>query len=213
MSDFSSTSYDPNKPVTNTPHDSVPTPQFSQQQTAPAAPSFSYDLNSVNPMADLSYNSFLRGYGLDKSSAQAQASYQRGSLNAQLQAGAQGFNTQRKEGVTDANEMSAARGAARSSSNLLSQDKVVRDVNSKESAFRQGIADQQAQVAFGLQNTMNQLDTQKAEQEMQARESQVEMMNKQIAYQRAAHDLGIDPSMSSLLMYGYNGGAPLPGSY
>jgi hypothetical protein len=175
------------------------------QPSAAKVPDFNYNLGSVNPMTDLSYNTFARGYGMNKSNAEAQARYGRESLNAQLQGAMQGFNTQRKEGVTDANESATLNGGVSSSANLLSQDRVVRDVNTKEAAFRQGIADQQAQLAFGLQNTLTGLDTQRAEAEMQARQNLLAQQNQAVAYQQAAAALGLDPSLASLLQAGYNG--------
>lgn len=176
-----------------------------QLQQSASVPDFSYSLGSVNPMTDLSYRTFARGYGMSKSNAEAQARYGRESLNAQLQQGLQGFGTQRTEGVNDVNEAQTLNGNVSSSANLLGQDKVVRDVNSRESAFRQGIADQQAQLAFGLQNQIGSLDTQRAEQEMQARQAIVQQQNQAIAYQQALSQLGLDPSLAPLLQAGYNG--------
>lgn len=179
--------------------------QQSQAPSQPKMPEYSYDLNSVNPEGYLGYKTFLGGYGYDKTSAQSQANYKNQSLAAQLAQGLPGFETERKEGVLNANESAGQRGAIRSSSNLLSQDNVVRDVNTKESAFRQGIADQQAQTAFGLQDTLNQLEQSRAQQELQARQAMLQQQNQQIAYQRAASQYGIDPSLASMIGNGYNG--------
>lgn len=174
---------------------SVPTPKPQakpvQAPTAPL-PDFTYDLNGINPASDLSYNSFLRGYGYDAGSARAQAARQRASLQAQLEGALPQFGEQLKEGLTDVRESAANRGATRSSSNLLGQDKVQRDVSSREAALRSGIADKQAQVTFGLEDTLAGLERQKAEEGLQARARLLEQQNQQIAYQRALAELGMN---------------------
>lgn len=158
---------------------SVAASTAAQQQ--PQSPAFNYDLNGVNPANDLQYNSFLRGYGLDSSTAQAQADYTRRGLEAQLAAGIPGIEQQRQEGIVNDKEAAANRGAARSSSNLLTQDQTNRTANSNETALRQGIADKEAQASFGLQDTLNQLQRQKSEQELQARQRLLDVQNQQAA--------------------------------
>lgn len=170
--------------------DSVGTPHL-QATPAPALPEFSYDLGGVNPTNDLIYQSMLRGAGFDRSSAQAQAAYARQQLQSQLQAQIPLFAQQQKEGIVNEGEAAAARGAARSSSRLQAQNDVVSDTAQRESAFRAGIADKQAQLSFGLQDQLNQIDRQKAEAEIEARQRLVEDHNKQIAYQRALMELGL----------------------
>lgn len=161
------------------------------QASATPLPDFTYDLGGINPASDLSYNSFLRGYGYDSASARAQAARQRASLQAQLEGALPQFGEQLKEGLTDVRESAANRGATRSSSSLLSQDKVQRDVNSREAALRSGIADKQAQVTFGLEDALAGLERQKAEESLQARARLLEQQNQQIAYQRALQQLGM----------------------
>lgn len=173
---------------------SVATPQPQAAQPQPVQqplPEFSYDLGGVNPTTDLLYNSYLRGAGFDKASARAQADYARQQLNAQMQSAIPGFQQQLKEGLVDIGESAAARGAARSSSRVQDQNRFQRDVASKESAFRQGIVDQQAQIAFQLQDQMNSIERQRGEQELDARMRLVEEQNRQIAYQRALKELGL----------------------
>lgn len=154
-------------------------------------PEFSYDLNGVNPAVDLQHNQYLRGYGYDKSTTLARGAQHRAALEAQLQAGLPQFGQQLQEGLTDAGESSAARGAARSTSRLLSQNKVQRDVSTREAAFRAGISDQQAQAAFATQDHVADLDRQKSDSELDARYRLLEQQNEQVAIQRALAQMGL----------------------
>jgi hypothetical protein len=153
-------------------------------------PEFSYDLNGVNPASDLDYNAFLRGYGYDKSSAVAQAARQRASLQAQLDGALPQIGLNKQAGLTNALESSAARGATNSSSRLGEQNNVASAAATQEAALRSGIADQQARVAYGLQDTVNNLDRQKSEQDLSARERLLQQQNQQVAIQRAIAALG-----------------------
>lgn len=162
----------------------------TQSTPEPALPEFSYDLNGVNPSSDLAHNAFLRGYGYDKQMAVSQAAQQRASLQSRLQTALPQLQQQLSEGLTDIGESSAARGAARSSSRLTEQNRLQRDAANREAALRSGIADQEAQVAFGLQSTLGSLENQRAESELNARTRLVDEKNQQIAIERAMKQMG-----------------------
>lgn len=162
----------------------------TQQQAA--LPEFTYDLNGVNPTSLLDYNSYLRGYGFDKSSAQAQANFQHSQLQSQLQAGLPIIQQDLKTGLTDAGESAAAAGGARSSARLVAQDRVQTDAARREAALRAGIADKEAQNSFSLQDTLASLENRRSEAEFTARTTLVDQQNKQIAYDRALAALGLN---------------------
>lgn len=170
-----------NLPYVNDPY-MQPASHYDTGSVGQQPPLFSYDLNGVNPSADLQYNAALRGYGLDASSARAQADYQRKSLNAQLQGAIPGMEQARGEGIVNDKESAANRGAIRSSSNLLSQDMTNRGVNTQEAALRAGIADKQAQLTFGLQDQLNSTARQQSEAELSARMRLLDQKNQQAAY-------------------------------
>lgn len=136
------------------------------------------------PEADLQYQTFLRGYGLDKSQAQQQADYTKAQLQARSKLN-QGrllgqqrltearlaaeeqrqnpeFERAEREGVRDVKESAAARGSVRGSSRLTAEGEVRANVASRKAAFDAGITDQQAQSAFNTQQGLleNEFETQ-----------------------------------------------------
>lgn len=168
--------------------------QTSNQATGPA---FSYDLNGVNPSSDLTYNAFLRGYGMDQATANAQAAYQRSAINSQLAASIPGMELSRQEGVTGDINNAANAGGVRGSANLLAQNNTNTGINDQENVARTNAAVQSGQVSLGLQSTMNSLNEQQAQQDLAARQRLVDQNNSMAAYRYAMGQFG-NPSYQSV---------------
>lgn len=152
---------------------------------------YNYDLNSVNPMSDLSYQAYLRGAGYSADLANAQASQQRQMLNAGAAIQDPMYQQQLQQQLTGLGNEAAGRGSVRSSAYLGAQNQARTNEASQKAAYDQGINDQQAQVAFGLQNTLAGISNNNSEQDLAARQRVLESQNQSTAYQQALQQLGL----------------------
>lgn len=136
-----------------------------------------YDLSSVDPSQDYSYQAFLQGLGYSNNLAQSQAARQRASLQAQAAATEPMFDQALSRGLTNDLNTSAARGGVNSSARLLSQADTQNNVNNQRKQFELGIADKQAQVADSLESQLANSRIQQSQQELAARQRLLDTQN------------------------------------
>lgn len=153
---------------------STPTPATAPAPPSPVtAPTQSYStpkLADQNPYTDLSYNSFLRGYGLDQQQIQADAARRKAGLQSQIDAQRPVWADRLTEGLKNVGDSAENAGLFRSGQRLQGQAQYQRDQGRQQADFEGGLYGQQQDSAANAQLQLMDLARQRAEQELVARQ-------------------------------------------
>lgn len=128
------------------------------------------DLNSVNPNTDLSYNSFLRGMGLNQAQIGAQKTRQNAYLDQQLNDQRPLWADQLRNGLRNISDNAESRGMFASGQRLQDQNQYQANQNQQQLAYENGIHRQQGENDATAQGQLLDLARQRADQELAARQ-------------------------------------------
>lgn len=159
--------YDPMSPTLTKPA----RPQTDWQKLFSAAQNQSApNLNSLNPYADLGYQSFLRGYGLQQNQINGMIGRQRQDAEAQIQAQRPVWADALSRGLRNIGGNAEASGVFQSGQRLQNQNEFQVDQSRAQSGFESGIRGQVDNAAAQGQAQLLDLARQRAEQELAARQ-------------------------------------------
>lgn len=127
-------------------------------------------LTDVNPYTDLSYNSFLRGMGLQQSQINAQTARQKSYLDQQLADQRPLWADQLQTGLKNISDSAEGRGVFRSGARLKDQNDFQANQSQQQTAYENSIQRQQQELGATAQERLMDIARQRADQELAARQ-------------------------------------------
>lgn len=127
-------------------------------------------LGSVNPGLDYSYNSFLRGMGMQSSQIEAQKGRQTQYLDQQLADQRPLWADQLRTGLKGISDSAENNGMFRSGARLQDQNNFQNNQAEQQTAYENSIHRQQQELGASASDQLMNLARQKADQELMARQ-------------------------------------------